>query len=249
MEHEPTTTLPIPPPAMRHLVGPIADEDYDHPQGARVFGDLPAHADAAIFDFGCGCGRVAHRLIQQRPQPARYLGIDLHPGMIDWCQTYLTPTAPQFRFLHHNVHNYHFNPDATAEMLPFPASDREFTLAFAISVFTHLTEGQSVHYLGEIARILRPDGFLVATWFLFDKRRFPMLHEGANALYQSYIDPSAAVIYDYRWLERAVQEAGLTITRITPPTVGRHWWLVIQPAASGMAAQFPAFCIIPGARI
>ena len=53
------------------------------------------------------CGEA---LIQQRPRPARYLGIDVHRGMIEWCRENLTPFAPSFEFMHHDVFSRGLNP-------------------------------------------------------------------------------------------------------------------------------------------
>jgi SAM-dependent methyltransferase len=177
---------------------------------------------------------VARQLIQQRPRPARYVGIDLHRGMVAWCQRHLTPRAPEFRFEHHDVRNAGLNPAGTHRVLPLPASDGTFTLFNAISVFTHTTQDQAEHYLGEAARVLRRDGYLHATWFLFDKTAFPMMQPFQNALFINEADPSNAVIFDRAWLRSAAGDAGLVITWARPPEIrGFHWYIVMRPAAAG----------------
>src|SRR5262249_57495295 len=78
---------------MRQLVGPVADEAFDNPNGALVYRYLDVAVFDSVFDFGCGCGRVvACQLIQQRPRPRRYVGIDLHLGMVKWCRENLVPS-------------------------------------------------------------------------------------------------------------------------------------------------------------
>lgn len=72
-------------------------------------------------------------------------------------------------------------------MASFPAGNSEFSLVNALSVFTHLTQDQAVHYLRECARVLRSDGLLHASWFLFDKTDHAMLKETDNALYVSML--------------------------------------------------------------
>ena len=183
--------LPMPPLELRRLVGPTREDWYDNPKGQLVFPKLPASAYESVFDFGCGCGRVARMLIQQEPRPARYVGIDLHRELIKWCNKNLAPHAPGFEFHHHDVFNFHFNPDAKARELPFPIEDGSFTLVNATSVFTHLTQEQTPHYLRETARVLRPNGVLHSTWFLFEGTDFPMLSPENGAIYVSYVDPSA----------------------------------------------------------
>ena len=229
--------LPLPPLEMRQLVGPVADEAFDNPTGALVYPYLDAAAYESVFDFGCGCGRVARQLIQQRPRPERYVGIDLHLGMVSWCRENLLHFAPGFEFHHHDVYNHRFNPGPSKpRMLPFPAADDFATLVNAFSVFTHLTQEQAPYYLAEVARVLAPTGVFHSTWFLFDKREFPALQDGVNALYISHIDPSAAVFFDRNWIKRRARDAGLVITRAFPPEIrGYQWTLVMEPARKGAA--------------
>src|SRR6266511_572805 len=130
---------PFPPRVMRQLVGPTEDEAFDNPTGELVYRYLPTAAYRSVFDFGCGCGRVARQLIQQRERPERYVGIDLHRGMIEWCKSNLAPYAHGFEFFHHDVFNSLFNPDRSKpDSLPFPSTGASATLVNAHSVFTHL---------------------------------------------------------------------------------------------------------------
>lgn len=220
--------LPFPPPEMRALVGPTADADFDNPSAGLVYPYLEREQYKRVFDFGCGCGRVARQLIQQSPRPRHYVGIDLHRGMIEWDRANLAPAAPGFEFLHHNVYNRSFNSgEGLPDAAPFPAADASFTLVNAFSVFTHLTEPQSVFYMREVARILGPKGLLHATFFLIDKRQFPMMIEHTNALYLSFEDPSAAVLYDRGWICKVAADAGLTVVKVIPPAVRNHQWVLV----------------------
>jgi SAM-dependent methyltransferase len=235
--------LPIPPLEMRRLVGPTDPAAFDNPTGGLTFPTVDADRYESVLDFGCGCGRVARRLIQQRVRPARYLGIDIHAGMIGWCQANLAPHAPGFSFVHHDVFAAGLNPGRKKpRVLPFPAADASMTMAIAISVFTHLVEEQIVHYLHEMRRVLRPDGVLVATFFLFDKSGFPMMQEFQNALYINHLDPTNAVIVDRDWLRATAGETGLVAVAVGPPEVrGFQWTLHLTPDRPGIAeAEWPA---------
>jgi SAM-dependent methyltransferase len=229
--------LPIPPEHMRAYVGPREWERFDNPTGGLVYQHLPPEAYEAVFDFGCGCGRVARQLIQQRPRPERYLGVDLHREMIDWCRSHLSPHARGFEFRHHDVRDSLFNPgDHKPEVAPFPAADGAFTLVEALSVFTHLVERHAAYYLREAARVLRPDGVLNASFFLFDKIAFPMMDEDHNALYVSDSYPPTAVVFDRDWLRRTAAQVGLRIVEVHAPEVrGYQWLLVFAPVDSGRA--------------
>ncbi len=96
--------LPIPPFEMRQLVGPTDEAAFNNPTGDAILG-VPESQFDAVLDFGCGCGRLARQMLQQRVPPRRYVGFDLHAGMVRWCQTNLAPRAPGFEFLHHDVDN------------------------------------------------------------------------------------------------------------------------------------------------
>lgn len=61
---------------------------------------LLQHADfssvQSVFEFGCGTGRFAQRLLEEQlPPGARYRGVDLSPRMIGLAQARLRPWAPR----------------------------------------------------------------------------------------------------------------------------------------------------------
>ncbi len=221
--------LAIPPLEMRRLVGPTDLALYDNPNGELVYPYLAPETYRAFFDFGCGCGRVARQLVLQRPRPELYVGIDLNAPLIDWCNQNLHPVVPEFSFYHHDVFNVALNPGRHKPMTaPLPAQDAQFTVVNAISVFTHLTEAQAAYYLRECARILGPDGVLHASWFLFDKADHPMMDDGSNALYVSYTDPSAAVMFDRGWVRDTARSVGLRIFQVIAPSIRGYQWLVLM---------------------
>jgi SAM-dependent methyltransferase len=217
---------PLPPEEYRRLVT-AEDKYFDIIPDSMVFPEVPAGLYDSVFDFGCGCGRIARQLMCQRPKPRRYAGIDVHKGMVAWCQENLTAYDEAFRFHHHDVYNLGLGPDNTRQMTAaFPAEDGGFTFVVAHSVFTHLYKEQTEFYLREIARILAPGGLARTTWFLFDRSTFPMLFDFQVCLFVNEIDPTNAVIYDWRWLLGAVRDAGLCITRANPALVRGHQWEV-----------------------
>jgi len=238
-------SLPLPPPEMRALTGLIDEAQYENPTGGLVCAQLeddPA-AYERVLDFGCGCGRIARQLIQQRPRPSRYEGIDLHPGMVRWCQANLAPTTDGFSFQHHDVFSACFNPTlGLPKMLPLPVGDDEFSLALAWSVFTHLTQSQTEHYLAELSRALDDTGSILSTWFFFDKAAYPMIPDELNALYINELDLSSAVIFHRPWVLSLIESCGLTVTAVIPPTIrGFHWLLKLSRTRPGItAAEFPS---------
>ena len=228
--------IPIPPLAMRQAVGPTDPAAFDNPSREPIFPDLPASAYRSVLDFGCGCGRLARQMIQQEPQPQEYLGIDLHPVMVEWCRNNLEPLVPCFEFRHHDVEYPTWNPgEGKPDTAPFPAADGSRTLVIAHSVFTHLIQAHAEHYLGEVSRVLAEDGFFESTWFLFDKRYFPMMQDFQNALYINDLNPTNAVIFDRLWLLEVTRRHGLAIVAASPPEVrGYHWRITMARAREGV---------------
>ena len=134
----PDGPLPIPPFEMRQLVGPTDEAAFDNASGDPIL-EVPESQFDAVLDFGCGCGRLARQMIQQRARPRRYVGFDLHAGMVRWCQEKLAPRAHGFEFLHHDVDNQSFNPGSgKPAVLPMPVEDAAFSLVIAaISLYPH----------------------------------------------------------------------------------------------------------------
>src|SRR5262249_11347329 len=98
----------------------------------------------AILDFGCGSGRVIR---YWRGGPAEVHGTDIHPRLIEWCRKKL----PFARF--------QTNPLRPAPDYP----DAQFDFIYALSVFTHLNEALQFAWRDELARVLRPGGYLLFT--------------------------------------------------------------------------------------
>jgi hypothetical protein len=129
------------------------------------------------------------------------------------------------------VFNAGFNPGPSLpRTAAFPADDGAVSLLLALSVFTHLTQDQVPRYLDEVRRVLRTDGVLLATFFLFEKAFYPMMQDFQNALYINDADPTNAVIFDQRWLLDELDSRELRIRAARPPSLrGYHWEIEIVP--------------------
>lgn len=233
--------LPVPPPEFRAMVGPQDQQDYDNPTGAPIYPELPPNAYRSVFDFGCGCGRLARQLIQQEPRPRRYMGVDPNRDMVQWASANLSPRAPGFEFLHHDVYSPGYSPNNSLRLsAPLPMEDGGATLFIAHSVFTHLSQDQAAYYLSELRRILAKDGIALTTWFFFDAASTPFLQRGPYALYADPFDFAAAVIFDRRWFLAAVQQLGLAVRRTVPPRVPGHQWAVwLERRTADSVDHFP----------
>jgi SAM-dependent methyltransferase len=237
-----TPSIPMPPPDLRDWIGPTDIPEFDNPSGTPIYAELglPLKAYETVFDFGCGCGRIARQLLQQTPRPQRYVGIDVHPRLSGWCRENLSPVDPHFEFLHHDVYSPNYAPGNSLRLTQaFPVPNTTFSLVIAHSVFTHLTKSQTEYYLSEIARILAPDGVALTTWLFFDRASFPFLPE-LYCLYTSEADFALAVIYDREWFLATVRNLGLGVLMTRRPAVAGHQWTVcLVRRTPDMVDQFP----------
>lgn len=233
--------LPIPPYELRDKVGPTDEAAFDNPGGQPIYPYLSADAWDFVFDFGCGCGRLARQMIQQTPRPKQYLGVDPHHGLVDWATANLTAAAPNFRFAHHDVYSPGYAPGNSLRLADrFPVEDGKVTLLIAHSVFTHLSRDQTEFYLAELRRVLAPRGQAYTSWFFFDNASMPFFKEGPHALYADEKDFSAAVLFDRQWFLSTIQQAGLRVARTHLPSLPGHQWGVwLEPRKAGSTDEFP----------
>jgi SAM-dependent methyltransferase len=144
--------LPLPPKELRVRSGPaFADAELFLESGRRhkqLVVDLLVEAGAdppgfdAVLDFGCGCGRVVRHWHGDGPAVH---GSDLNPDAIRW-----------------NAANLVFAAFTTNELMPPLAhADDSFDLVWAFSVFTHLPADVQQAWLDELARVLKPGGWLL----------------------------------------------------------------------------------------
>ncbi len=102
--------------------------------------------DATVLDFGAGWGRLI-RLFAHDVAEGRLHGVDVDPEILQVCRDTGVPGVL-----------VHTEPGAR-----LPYEDGTFDLAYAYSVFSHLSEDAAVGALGELARVLRPGGQLTFT--------------------------------------------------------------------------------------
>lgn len=111
----------------------------------RLRSDRPLD-EAVVLDFGCGWGRLT-RYLARDVAPGRLYGCDPVEEILAVCRDSGVPAR---------LARSEFVP----ERIPFDAT---FDLAFAFSVFTHLSERAHEHCLRALHAALRPGGILVVT--------------------------------------------------------------------------------------
>src|SRR5262249_25951870 len=152
-----------------------------------------------------------------------YDGFDIVAPAVRWCQLAITRAHPHFRFRHADLHNSAYNPGGCGRPrdFTFPYEREAFDFVFLASVFTHILPNAVNRYLGEVARVLRPGGRCLATFFLLNEQslaqmagptsRFHFVHEGDGFHTTNRRQPEAAVAYNEDDVRTWLAQAGLRI--------------------------------------
>lgn len=172
-----TQTDPVPPQELF-----TARDDY-LAVARRMFGllvDLGGLApDHRVLDVGCGAGRLATPIARFLGPDGSYEGFDNSAQRIAWCEENISPLHPNMRFRVADVYNGQYNPRASLQPkdFTFPYEDSEFDLVFLMSVFTHMLPADIEHYVSEIARVVKPGGRALITWFLLNEESERLIEE------------------------------------------------------------------------
>jgi SAM-dependent methyltransferase len=190
-----------------------------------------------LLDVGCGSGRFArHLLAAPHLFPGKYRGFDVDRKSIAWAKEHITANHANFEFSHVDMLNTVYSPHGTVrpENYTFEYANNEFDVAFAISVFTHLLPDTTINYMKEIARVLRPGGKVLMTFFLLDE--YPeKLNKHSLTTWKDFLNylgvdgrwyhhgdysvisesaPEAITAYQTTAMTKILEEAGLRIEAI-----------------------------------
>jgi len=180
--------------------------------------------NAAILDVGCGMGRKTIPLVSYLDEDGRYEGLDINRDGITWCRKGIGRLRDNFRFHLIDVFNESYNPSGRgkASEYRFPFDDGEFDLVVLGSVFTHMLPDDMENYLREVARVLRPDGKCLVTYFLLNEESRRLISEHKSSMsfehrigehcYSEYSEiPEQAIAYDQSRVRALYDSSHLTI--------------------------------------
>jgi SAM-dependent methyltransferase len=122
-----------------------------------------------ILDIGSGIGRTAIALTEYLQPEGNYKGFDVVKLGVDWCNSKIGKDFSNFEFKYIPIFNDLYNTsNLKAEDFVFPYENETFNKIFTFSVFTHMQINEIQNYFKEINRVLKPDGLVFSTFFLYD---------------------------------------------------------------------------------
>lgn len=121
---------------------------YEDRAMTRVLTDCAPQTAQAVFEFGCGTGRLAVRMMELLPPTARYLGVDISPVMVALATKRLAAWGDraQVRLVDGSM--------------PLPAERHSADRIVCTYVFDLLDDADAAGVLDEFERILTPDGLV-----------------------------------------------------------------------------------------
>ncbi len=140
--------------------------------------------DSQVLDIGCGTGRMAAPLAAWLDEGAGYVGFDVSESAISTCRRTFGSARPDFRFVHADIRNREYRPSGSiAETaFEFPVEDASVDVAFATSVFSHMTLDSISRYLAETRRVLKPGGRFMFTGYALTPERTAAIGQGQGHL-------------------------------------------------------------------
>jgi len=170
-------------------------------------------SSSRLLDLGCGPGPLAIGMIKRQVVVEAYRGLDVNRGSIDWCNRYIAKNHPSFEFVHLDVLNLRYNPAGRNleryKVIPF--RNREFSIIYAYSVFSHMVERDVRIYLGEIARLLAPKGRFFMTGFL--EKGVPRTTINPVNYRKIWNGPLHCVRFEKEFFESMLSRCGLALDR------------------------------------
>jgi len=135
-----------------------------------------------VLDIGSGIGRIAVPLTKYLNKEGSYEGFDIVKRGVDWCRKHITKSFSNFRFTHIDLKNelYNLSTKKTAKDFRFPYNEKEFDLVILTSVFTHMLPEDVENYFREIARVLKPGGKCLVTFFILNEESKQYMNSGSG---------------------------------------------------------------------
>jgi len=139
-----------------------------------------------VLDIGCGTGILGIAAEPFLGGDGHLVGIDVLKEDIEFCREQYP--QDKYTFQHLDVHNTVYTPDQESKNLKWDQPDNSFDLVTALSVWTHMNEETAFFYFKEVARVLKPGGKAIITFFYLDdlyEKSLPLREEGKTGRYHN----------------------------------------------------------------
>jgi SAM-dependent methyltransferase len=184
----------------------------------RLLPDDYSFVGKRVLDFGCGSGRTLRHFLPEAEE-GEFWGADVDGDSIAWINDNLSPIRGW----------------KNAQGPPLGLEPGTFDVIWAISVFTHLPRMTSLQWLLELHRLLKPSGFLIATYYGRWNSEFLTGEEwdddriGMNVLQhnQSWDDGGPVVLMSDWWVRAHWGRAFNIVGEL--PRFHNFTWLLMQP--------------------
>jgi SAM-dependent methyltransferase len=210
----------IPPLKLRRIIGQTDDYTINRLAQLKTYCDLKP--TDSILDVGCGAGSLAYSLIRYYNFQGKYEGFDIIKDFTEWLTKHYSKYF-NFNFRHANVYSAAYNSTAKipASKYKFPYSDNSFDIALVGSVFSHMQPAGLENYLSEVARVLKPNGKCLISYFLLTplrpqelrdneiRSRFVASGKGYSTTNIQY--PEDAVAYRQEYILTLYEKLGLVL--------------------------------------
>ncbi len=182
---------------------------------AKLVLDLVTEGPVHLIDVGCGSGRLAYALRDEAR--VSYSGFDILPDLIAHAEKMCD--RPDWRF-------------EPISSLALPVEDATGDIVVFMSVFTHLKPAEIRTYLAEAVRILKPGGYIAASYFDADDPKHAELFPPTPVQYLARIFGRDVLRIRLRRneLETWMKEAGLVLERaLTDGPLLQHVMIARKP--------------------
>jgi SAM-dependent methyltransferase len=197
-----------------------------------IRGITDVNPSSHILDVGCGIGRFAIAMPDFLDANGGYEGLDIVPEGIEWCKQHIVGPYDNINFTLADVYNKEYNPKGSRQPADyqFPYEDETFDVVVLLSVFTHMLPIDVDRYVGEIARVLKREGRICASYYIIMPESLQLMTSGRGFMLfkhnlgshwiQSTKIPELAVAYDESYLRGIYSNHGLS----DPPDIYFGSW-------------------------
>jgi len=143
----------------------------------------------SVLDFGCGCGRLAIPLLEYLSEEGSYVGVDIVPKLVEFCNQEIEPFYSNASFFRSTDSNKLYDKFVESNQVSIPTindleelGNKRFDVICAFSVFTHLTMEDAQKYFVQLTQLLRPGGKLIVSCLLINESSRNLIRNEKSAI-------------------------------------------------------------------